>query len=129
MRTNELTYKIIKCAYAVHSELGPGLLESSYEDSLIYELKAAGFNVERQKAIPLKYKDMDLKARYRIDLMIEEKVIVEVKSVSALEEIHFAQLLTYLKLTNCKVGLLLNFNVPSMKEGIRRIVNNFDDGE
>ncbi|MFC2080526.1 GxxExxY protein [Bacteroidota bacterium] len=129
MRANDLTYGILKCAYKVHSTLGPGLLESSYEAPLIYELKAAGFSVEQQKALPLMYNDIKLDVGYRVDLIVEDQVIIELKSVAALEEIHAAQLLTYLKLSNCKVGLLLNFNVTSLKYGIRRIVNKFDDSE
>ena len=127
MEINELTYQILKCAYAVHTELGPGLLESSYEFALTYELKVSGFSVERQKMLPLIYKGHELDSGYRVDLMVESKIIVEIKSAAALDEIHKAQLLTYLKLSSLSVGLLLNFNVTSMKNGICRIVNNFED--
>ncbi len=129
MQVNDLTYNILKCAYQVHSELGPGLLESSYEFSLAYELKAAGFSVVQQKSLPLMYRNIKLDAGYRVDLLVENHVIIEIKSIAAFDDIHTAQLLTYLKLSNCKVGLLLNFNVSSMKDGIRRIVNSYDDNK
>ncbi len=106
----------------VHTNLGPGLLENAYEECLYYELLQTGLLVDKQFALPLDYKDVRLDCGYRIDLYVEKKVIVEVKSVSALQDIHMAQIMTYLKLTECKVGLLLNFNVKSMKAGIRRIV-------
>ena len=109
----------------VHSSLGPGLLESSYEECLFYELKLKRLLVERQKALPLVYKEIKMDAGYRVDLIVENKVILEIKAVIEVNEIFFAQVLTYLKLSGCKLGLLLNFNVKSMKDGIKRIVYHF----
>ena len=117
-----LTKKIIGAAIEVHRALGPGLLESSYEACLIYELLQEGIKVERQKAIPIQYKDVKLDCGYRLDLLVEEKIILEVKSVDELTKVHEAQLVTYLKLSGCQVGLLMNFNVRILKQGIRRIV-------
>ena len=119
---SELTREIIRCAMEVHSNLGPGLLEKAYEECLHFELLQSGFIVDRQYPLPLKYKDVRLDCGYRLDLFVEKKVIIEVKSVDAIHDIHMAQLMTYMKLTKCKVGLLLNFNVKSLKEGIQRIV-------
>lgn len=120
MEINQITEKIIGCAIEVHKQLGPGLLESAYEECLFYELKNTGLKVKKQLALPLVYKEIKLDAGYRIDLLIENKVIVEIKSVDALAEIHKAQLMTYMKLANIKVGLLMNFNVTKLKEGIIR---------
>jgi GxxExxY protein len=120
METNQITEKIIGCAIEVHKNLGPGLLESAYEECLYYELNYHGLHVKRQLALPVVYKDVKLDAGYRIDLMVENKVIVEIKSVDAIAEIHKAQLMTYMKLANIKVGLLLNFNVTRLKDGIIR---------
>ena len=122
METNDLTYKIIGCVYKVHSELGPGLLESTYEVCLAHELSTAGLYVEKQKALPVVYNDIHLEAGYRIDLLVERKIILEVKSVDELAPIHQAQLMTYLKLSELKLGLLLNFNTKDMKKGIRRVI-------
>lgn len=124
MNENELSKVIITAAMNVHSHLGPGLLESAYEECLFYDLKNSGLHVDKQRALPLIYKEVKLDAGYRVDLFVERKVIIEIKSVEALNEVHFAQVLTYLRLSNCKLGLLLNFNVKSMKDGIKRIVNN-----
>ncbi|MEH1817410.1 MAG: GxxExxY protein [Nostoc sp.] len=115
---------IIGCAMRVHTALGPGLLESAYEECLDYELKKAGLNVGKQIPLPLVYQDVQLECVYRLDLMVENKVIVEIKSVESFHPIHSVQLLTYLKLANCKLGLLLNFNVLHLKEGIKRVANN-----
>ena len=123
MEDNTLTFEIIKCAYQVHSELGPGLLESTYEFALSYELMEMGFIVERQKALPLKYKGQILEVGYRVDLIVNNQVILEIKAVDELCNIHAVQLLTYLKLSKKRLGLLLNFNVGLMKNGIRRIIN------
>jgi len=123
MTENEISEKIIGCAIQVHRELGPGLLESSYEECLYYELVQSGFLVEKQKPLPLVYKEVKLDCGYRLDLLVEKKVIVEVKSVEVLNDIYLAQVLTYLKLSNCKLGLLMNFNVVLLKDGIKRIVN------
>jgi GxxExxY protein len=120
METNQITEKIIGCAIEVHKNLGPGLLESAYEECLYYELNNHGLHVKRQLALPLVYKDVKLDAGYRIDLMVENKVIVEIKSVEAIAEIHKAQLMTYMKLANIKIGLLMNFNVSLLKDGIIR---------
>ena len=124
---NEITRALIGAAITVHRELGPGLLESAYEAYLAYQISNVGFKVERQKAVPLKYREVFLDCGYRVDLLVEEKVIIEVKAVENLEKIHEAQLMSYLKLTGCKVGLLINFNVRVLKSGIRRIVLNFDE--
>ena len=124
---NIVTEKIIKAAIAVHRELGPGLLESAYEACLVYELIQLGLKVERQKSLPIHYRGVQLDCGYRMDLLVEEKVILELKAIEKLESIHEAQLLSYLKLSKCPVGLLINFNVEILKDGIRRIVNNFKE--
>ena len=123
MTENEISDKIIGCAIQVHRELGPGLLESSYEECLYFELIQSNLLVEKQKPLPLVYKDVKLECGYRLDLMVEKKVVVEIKAVEVLNDLHMAQILTYLKLTKCKLGLLMNFNVPLMKSGIKRVVN------
>jgi GxxExxY protein len=123
MSENELSHKIIGCAMKVHTELGPGLLENAYEECLFYELVQAGLEVEKQKALPLIYHEVKLDAGYRIDLLVANRIIVEIKSVEAFNDVHLAQLLTYLKLSNCKLGLLINFNVKSLKDGIKRVAN------
>ena len=122
MELNDLTYKIIGCVYKVHSELGPGLLESTYEVCLEYELLKEGLSVERQKALPVIYDEVKLDAGYRIDLLVNNQVILELKSVDEIAPIHQAQVMTYLKLSGLKLGLLLNFNVKDMKKGIKRII-------
>jgi len=118
---SSLTGKIIGAAIEIHRALGPGLLESAYEACLLYELRLRKLKVEPQKAMPVFYKDVMLDCGYRVDLVVEDQVIVEIKSVSSLASIHEAQLLSYLKLSNCKIGLLINFNVSLLKEGIRRL--------
>jgi len=124
MHENELSEIIIGCAIRVHKSLGPGLLESSYEECLFYELQKVGLKVVKQKALPLIYEEVKLDCGYRVDFLVDNKVIIEIKSVEALNDIFLAQVLTYLKLSNCKLGLLINFNVMRLKEGIRRVVNN-----
>lgn len=124
MRENELSRIVFDSALKVHQNLGPGLLESAYEECLFYELKKSGLLIEKQKSLPLIYEEVILDVGFRLDIIIENKLILEIKSVEALNDIHFAQLLTYLKLTNCKLGLLINFNVTLIKNGIKRIVNN-----
>ena len=119
---NDISYKIIGTVFKVHSELGPGLLESTYEVCLEYELIQLGMKVERQKSLPVIYSEIKLDAGYRIDLLVENRIILELKSVDAIAPIHKAQIMTYLKLSGLKLGLLLNFNVKDMKEGITRIV-------
>ena len=121
MTENELSRIVFDCALKVHQTLGPGLLESAYEECLFYELKKYGLDVQKQKALPLVYEEVKLDVGYRIDIIIENKLIIEVKSVEALNDVHFAQLLTYLKLTNCKLGLLINFNVTLIKNGIKEL--------
>ena len=124
---NKITEIIIGAAMAVHRELGPRLLESAYEACLAYELPDRGCSVERQKALPVRYRGVNVDCGYRIDLLVEGKVIVELKTVERLEAIHKAQLISYLKLSGCKVGLLINFNVKVLKDGIRRLVNEFEE--
>lgn len=119
---NKLSEKILKCAFTVHNALGPGLLESAYEECLFYELKCAGLTVEKQKALPVIYKEIHLETGYRIDLIVNKQIVLEIKSVEAITDIHVAQVLTYLKLSKCKLGLLLNFNVPSLKLGIKKLI-------
>ena len=124
MTENELSKIVFNCALKVHQNLGPGLLESAYEECLFYELMKTGLDIQKQKGLPLVYQEVKLDIGYRIDIIIENKLILELKSVEALNDIHFAQLLTYLKLTNCKLGMLMNFNVALIKNGIKRVVNN-----
>ncbi|MEK7225365.1 MAG: GxxExxY protein [Bacteroidota bacterium] len=119
---NEITSKIIGASFKVHRELGPGLLESSYKECLHYVLSNEGLFVEKEKALPLIYEEVKLDIGYRLDLFVENKVVVEVKSVEALTDVHTAQVLTYLKLTGSKVGLLINFNVADLKKGIKRLI-------
>ena len=121
MEINEITEKILKCAFKVHTELGPGLLESAYEECLFYEIKQSGLIVEKQKALPLIYYEVKLDAGYRIDLLVENAVVVEIKAIEVFTDVHTAQVLTYLKLSKCKIGLLINFNVSSLKNGIKRL--------
>lgn len=123
MTENDLSSKIIGAAIEVHKQLGPGLLESTYEICLAFELKEMGLEVKQQVALPVVYKDVKLDAGYRIDLIVENKVIVEIKSVESLADIHTAQLLTYLKLKEIKLGLLINFNSVKAIDGVKRIVN------
>ncbi|HEC33881.1 MAG TPA: GxxExxY protein [Chloroflexi bacterium] len=124
---NRITESIIGAAIEVHRALGPGLLESAYEACLTFELAQRGLQVERQRPLPVVYQEVKLDCGYRLDLLVEEAVIVEVKAVDRLMPIHQARLLSYLKLSGCKVGLLINFNVKVLKDGIRRVVNDFPD--
>ena len=124
MTEDELSRKIVHASFEVHKTLGPGLLESAYEACLVYELSKIGLLVESQKALPVEYKNVKLDAGYRIDLLIEKKVIVEIKCVEKLTDVHLAQILTYLRLSGCKLGLLINFNTRLIKNGIKRVVNN-----
>lgn len=119
---NKISYDIIGCAYKVHSKLGAGLLESTYKVCLAYELDKMGYNIEVEKALPVIYDEIKLEAGYRIDILVNKLVIVELKSVDALNDIHTAQVLTYLKLAEIKLGLLINFNVKDLKQGIKRFV-------
>jgi GxxExxY protein len=120
---DDLTGRIIGCAMKVHTVLGPGLLESAYEACLCYELTKAGLKVEQQKPIPLIYEEVKLDCGYRLDLLVEDRIIVEIKAVESLSPLASAQLLTYLKLSNRKIGLLINFNVLHLRDGIKRIAN------
>jgi GxxExxY protein len=120
---NRITEKIIGAAIEVHRTLGPGLLESAHETCLSFELAERGLEVDRQKPLPIVYKGTRLDAGYRLDLLVEDRVIVETKAVDQIAPIHQAQLLSYLKLSGCEVGLLINFNVPVLKNGIKRVIN------
>lgn len=124
MNENEISYQTIGAAIKVHRKVGPGLLESAYESALAYELQKLGLYVEQQVTLPFIYEEVKLEAGYRIDLMINKSVIVEIKSVEKLLPVHYAQVLTYLRLTGIKLGLLINFNEIILKEGIHRVVNN-----
>ncbi len=126
-RENQLTQSIIRGAIEVHKALGPGLLESAYEECLCYELAQLGIPFRRQVELPVVYKGVSLNCGYRIDLVVDDLVIVELKTVEKLLPVHSAQLLTYLKLYSCSVGLLINFNVAVLREGIKRIVNQFPE--
>ena len=122
MNEEILFKKILDCAFIIHSDLGPGLLESAYEECLYYELQQNHLNVEKQKALPLIYKEIHLDAGYRVDLLVEKKVVIEIKSVEALTDVHIAKVLTYLKLSGCRLALLANFNVRYLKNGIKRLI-------
>jgi len=122
MIENEITERILKAAYKVHTAIGPGLLESSYKECLCYEMRKEGLFVEKEKPMPLVYEDVRLDIGYRLDLFVENKVVIEIKTVDTFSDLHLAQVITYLKLSNCKVGLLLNFKVASLRNGIKRVV-------
>ena len=119
---NRITEQILKYAFQVHSKLGPGLLESSYQECLYYVLKKNGIYTEKEKPMPLVYEEIKMDIGYRVDLLVEQKVIVEIKTVESFNDVHIAQVLTYLKLSGCKVGLLLNFHTAHLKNGIKRLV-------
>lgn len=125
MNENEITNHVINRAIKIHKALGPGLLESAYQKCLAYELENSGLKVEIEKPLPLIYESILIDCGYKVDLFIENKVILEIKAVEKLNEVHLAQILTYLKLTDCKVGLLINFNVSWLKNGLKRVVNQF----
>lgn len=124
MIENSISEKIIGCSIEVHRALGPGLLESAYVECLAFELIKCNLSIEREKPIPLFYKDVQLDCSYRADIIVEDRVIIEAKAVQALTDLHVAQLLTYLKLTDCKLGLLINFNALRLKDGLKRVVHN-----
>lgn len=126
-RLDSITRRIIGAAIEVHRRLGPGLLESAYETCLAYELREVGFKIEQQKPLPIVYKDVKLDCGYRLDLVVEDSVIVEVKAVEQLAPIHDAQLLSYLRLSEKRVGLIINFHVRVLKNGLKRIVNDYPD--
>jgi len=123
MTEDEISKIIIGCAIEVHKQLGPGLLESAYQECLYYELLQADLKVKREVPMPIVYKEVKLDHGYRIDLLVENKVVIEIKTVESLNDVHTAQTITYLKLGNYKLGLLLNFHVSLMKNGIKRIIN------
>ena len=123
MTENEIAHKIIGIAIEVHNALGPGLLESAYKECMYYKIDKSGFFVEKEKPMPLFFEEVKLECGYRIDLVLENKLVIEIKSVDALNNVHFAQTLTYLKLGNYKLGLLINFNVLKLKDGIKRVIN------
>ena len=127
MTENELSNRILGCAIKVHKALGPGLLESAYQRCLEYELVKDGLDVEFEKALPLVYEEVKMEVGYRIDLLVNKKVVIELKSVESLTDVHRAQVITYLKLGEYKLGLLINFNVALLKHGIERIVNNLEE--
>jgi GxxExxY protein len=122
MEINKLTYEIIDSAYKVHTSLGPGLLESAYKACLAYELRKKGLNVEEEKPVPVIYEEVKLDCGYRMDLLVDNLVVVELKTVDTFNDVHTAQVLTHLKFGNKKIGLLFNFNVKSLKNGIKRLI-------
>jgi GxxExxY protein len=125
MEDNRITEQVIGCAIKVHRVLGPGLLESAYRECLFFELKKAGLFVEKEKPLPLVYEEVKLDCGYRIDLLVENQIVIELKSVEVLNDIHTAQVLTYLKLSNCRIGLLINFNVIQLTSGLKRLYNKY----
>lgn len=124
MKLNEISGEVLDSSLKVHKALGPGLLESTYEECLAFELVKRGLAIKRQQPIPLVYDKIKLECGYRCDLIVENQVIVEVKSIEAFDSIHVAQILTYMKLNNCELGLLINFNVELLKNGFRRVILN-----
>lgn len=122
-RENILSKEVIGASIKVHKQLGTGLLESAYKECLYFELFKLGLEVQKEKTLPLIYEDVKLDCGYRLDLMVENKLLIEIKSVEALHDIHLAQVLTYLKLSKCKLGLLINFNVLLLRDGIKRVIN------
>ncbi|MCD4683049.1 MAG: GxxExxY protein [Bacteroidales bacterium] len=124
MKENDISYDVRGAAFKIHKELGPGLLESVYEAALAYELREMGYDVKTQVAVPMYYNDIKFEIGFRLDILVNDLVIIEIKSVEALAGVHYKQLLTYLKLTDKKLGLLINFNSANLKESIKRVVNN-----
>lgn len=122
MEVNQITHEILDSAYKVHTKLGPGLLESAYRTCLVYELRKKGLFVEEEKALPLIYEEVKLELGYRIDILVEKQVVIELKTVEAFTDVHTAQVLTYLRLSGAPVGLLINFYTKSLKNGIKRLV-------
>ncbi len=122
MEYEDLTQKIIGCAIKVHKELGPGLLESAYEECLAYELENIGLKIERQKPVPVVYREIKLDCGYRIDILVEDKIVLELKTVDEFNPVHEAQIITYLKFSGKKIGLLINFNVLKLKDGLRKYI-------
>ncbi len=124
MTENELSKIIVDCCFKIHTKLGPGLLESVYEEILTYELKNTGLRIMRQQGLPVHYDELKMDLGFRADIIVENKVIIELKSIEAIAPVHLKQLLTYLKITGIKLGLLINFNEALIKDGIKRVVNN-----
>lgn len=122
MNIEDIFRKVLDCSFKIHTILGPGLLESVYVECLFYELNLPGLTVVKQKPLPLVYEKVNLEAGYRIDLLVDERIVIEVKSIDALADIHMAQILTYMRLSECRLGLLVNFNVVHLKDGIRRVI-------
>ena len=122
-RVNHLSSIIFDCALTIHRKLGPGLLENIYEECLVYELRSRGLKIESQVSLPIVYQELKIENAYRIDILVEDSIIIEIKAVEAIQPVHEAQLLTYLRLTNHRLGLLINFNSPLIKDGIRRMAN------
>ena len=122
MTEDQISKIILDCAFKVHTKLGPGLLESAYRTCLAYELRKAGLQVEEEKALPLIYDEIKLECGYRIDILVNSKVVIELKAVEAFNDVHFAQTLTYMRLSGCHLGLLLNFYTKSLKDGIKRLI-------
>lgn len=120
---NEISRIVYEAGYMVHKALGPGLLESAYEECLFYEISQNGLFVEKQKPMPLTYRNIKLDVGYRLDILVERKFVVEIKSVEELHDVHLAQILTYLRLSNCKLGMLINFNTSQFKHGVKRVIN------
>ncbi len=125
MTENEIAKVVFECGLKIHRALGPGLLESAYEECLCYELFNYGVAFERQKVLPLIYEAINLDVGYRVDIIVEDKLIIELKAVESLTDIHFAQIVTYLKLSRCKLGLLINFNSLLFKDGVKRVINGY----
>jgi GxxExxY protein len=123
MTENQISKFVLDCAFKVHSQLGPGLLESAYQECLYYEIKKSELFVQKEVPLPLTYEEVQLEVGYRIDLLVENKFIVEIKTVESLSDVHLAQVLTYLKLSKIKLGFLLNFNVSRLKNGVKRVIN------
>ena len=126
MNENQIATIIVDAAYKIHSTLGPGLLESVYQATLVYELQKRGLSVDQQVGLPVYYEGLKLEVGYRVDLIVSDKVIIEIKSVEALAPVHKRQLLTYLRLANLRLGLLINFNVERIKQGLHRVVNGLE---
>ncbi len=124
MHENQISKTVLECALRIHRSLGPGLLESAYEAALVFELRQKGMFIQQQHPLPFYYREVKQEVGYRVDIMVEKKVVIEVKSVDQLAPIHYAQLLTYLKLSKKKLGLLINFNSLLIKDGFHRLVNN-----
>ncbi|MCJ7933708.1 MAG: GxxExxY protein [Chryseobacterium sp.] len=123
MSENDISKIVYEAGYIIHKALGPGLLESAYEECLFYELNKHDILVERQKPMPLIYDEVKMDVGYRLDFLIEKKFVLEIKSIESLQDIHLAQILTYLRLSNCKLGMLINFNTLQFKNGVKRVIN------